>query len=154
VVSQVDDPDELGRVKVSLSTYNDVETDWMGVLCVAAGQGKGLVALPDKGDKVLVLLSHEDPGQGIVIGGLYGSESPPDTGVEAGAVKRYTLRTPEGQYVQLDDGRRTVRVEDAGGSYVQLSPDGVLLHSKVPFEIDAPGQPVIIRGKTVDFQKG
>lgn len=154
VVSQVDDPDELGRVKVSLPTYGEVETDWMGVLCVAAGPGKGLVALPDTGDKVLVLLSHEDPGQGIVVGGLYGTERPPDPGIEGGAVRRYTLRTPGGQYLQLDDGRRTVRLQDAEGSYLQLSPDGVTLHSQVPFEIDAPGQPVTIRGKTVDFEKG
>jgi phage protein D/phage baseplate assembly protein gpV len=154
VVSQVDDPGGLGRVKVALPTYGEVETDWMGVLCVAAGPGKGLVALPDAGDKVLVLLSHDDPGQGIVIGGLYGTDPPPDPGVEGGAVRRYTLRTPGGQYMQLDDERRTVRLQDAGGSYLQLSPEGVVLHSRVALELDAPGQAVTIRGKTVDFEQG
>src|SRR5579859_5053795 len=57
VVSQINDPDGLGRVRVRLSTYNDIETDWMGVLTPGAGSGKGLIALPDVGDQVLVLLA-------------------------------------------------------------------------------------------------
>jgi uncharacterized protein involved in type VI secretion and phage assembly len=153
VVTQVNDPEELGRVKISLPTYGDVETDWMEVLCVAAGQGKGLVALPDVGDKVLVAFSHEDPGQGVVLGGLYGKTGPPDPGVEGGAVKRFILRTSGGSYVQFDDGRNTVRLQDQHGSYLELSPDTVLLHAVTALEIEAPGKPVTIRGQTVDFER-
>jgi hypothetical protein len=47
-----------------------------------------------------------------------------------------------------------VRVQDAEGSYLQLAPDKVLLHSQTGLEIEAPGQPIIIRGKTVDFEQG
>jgi uncharacterized protein involved in type VI secretion and phage assembly len=123
------------------------------VLCVAAGAGKGLVALPDVGDKVLVAFSHEDPAQGVVLGGLYGKTAPPDPGVEGGAVKRYILRTPGGSYVQFDDGRNTVRLQDQHGSYLEFSPDMVLLHSETALEIEAPGKPITIRGQTVDFER-
>ncbi|HST05760.1 MAG TPA: phage baseplate assembly protein V [Chloroflexia bacterium] len=153
VVTQVGDPDGLGRVKVSLPTYGEVETDWMGVVCVAAGQEKGLVALPDVGDKVLVIFSHEDPSQGVVLGGLYGKTAPPDPGVEDGAVKRYILRTPGGSYVQFDDGRNTVRLQDQQGSYLEFSPDTVLLHAETALEIEAPGKPITIRGQTVNFER-
>jgi uncharacterized protein involved in type VI secretion and phage assembly len=140
-------------VRVSLPTYGEVETDWMGVLTPGAGEGKGLVALPNVADKVLVLFSHEDPGQGVVLGGLYGTQAPPDPGVEGGAVQRYTLRTASGQYVQMDDGRKLIRVQDSQGSYLELSPEKVLLHAAAGLEIEAPGQPVVIRGASVDFEK-
>src|SRR5215211_7677204 len=116
-VTRVDDPDGLGRVQVALPTFGDVDAGWMPVLGVGAGKNKGLVALPDVGDQVLILLAHGDPARGVVAGGLYGVLGPPDAGVEAGAVQRYALLTPGGQKVQLDDGMRSVRLEDSSGSY-------------------------------------
>jgi phage baseplate assembly protein gpV len=151
-VTDVDDPDGLGRVKVKLPTYNDVETDWMGVVIGGAGSGKGLIALPDVGDEVLVLFAHGDPGQGMVLGGLYGLTAPPDPGVEGGAIRRYTFVTPGGQRIRLDDDKELIRVEDSTGNSVELSPSGVTIHAAVPFTIDASGQPIVIKGKTVDFE--
>src|SRR5207245_813107 len=81
VVTQIDDPEKLGRIRVSLPTYSNVETDWMGVLSAGAGAGKGFMTLPGIGDHVLVLFAHEDPGQGVVLGGLYGAQEPPDVGI-------------------------------------------------------------------------
>ena len=98
-----------------LPAYGGVETDWIGVLCAAAGPGKGLVALPNVGDTVLVLLIHEDPGQGLVLGGLYGQERLADSGVEDGAVKRFSFRTADGQLIQLDD--RSLRLENRAGIF-------------------------------------
>ena len=94
-------------------------------LSAAAGPGKGLVALPDLGDTVLVLLIHEDPSQGLVLGGLDGQVRLPDSGVENGTVMRFSLRTADGQLIQLDD--RSLRLENRGPSFVELSPDR--LHS-------------------------
>jgi len=154
VVTQIDDPEKLGRIRVSLPTYDNVETDWMGVLSAGAGVGKGFMTLPDIGDHVLVLFAHEDPGQGIVLGGLYGAHEPPDVGIEGGAVRRYTLLTPGGQRIRLDDGQHTIRLENSGGSYCELSPQKVRVHAAVDLEIEAPGQTVVIRGKNIDFERG
>ncbi len=152
-VTRVDDPEDLGRIRVSLPTYGDVETEWMHVLSPGAGADKGLVALPDVGDSVLLLLSHEDPGQGVVLGGLYGMQGAPDSGVEGNAVRRYTLRTRGGHYVRLDDARRTIRIEDSRGSYVELSPQRVRVHADVDLELEAPGKSVRIRGQKIDFER-
>lgn len=154
VVTQVNDPDNLGRIQVRLPTYGDVESDWLGVLAPAGGKGKGLIALPDVNDHVLVLLTHEDPGSGLVLGGLYGMDGPPDSGVENGAVRRYTFLTPGGQRVQLNDAANTLRLENSAGSFVELSPEKVHLHAGTTLEIEAPGQSIVIRGQTIDFQKG
>ena len=154
VVSRVDDPDGKGRVRATLPAYGGVETDWMQVLAAGGGAGKGLMLLPDVGDTVLLALSGEDPARGVVVGGLYGGDGPPDAGVEGGAVRRYTLLTAGGHKLRLDDEGRTLRLEDGTGSYLELAPQGVRLHSKVALDIDAPGQDVVIRGRSIDFRRG
>jgi len=70
------------------------------------------------------------------------------------AVRRYTLLTPGGQRIQLDDGQHTICLENSGGSYCELSPQKVRVHAAVDLEIEAPGQRVVIRGKNIDFERG
>lgn len=170
-VSRVDDPEALGRVRVILPNYNDIETDWLPVLIPGAGAGKGLVALPDVDDQVLLLMINADAAQAVVLGGLYGTQGPPDTGVVDGAVKRYTFLTPGGQRVRLDDeherilldsqdGSRIeltpdeVRIEDRTGSRIELTPDICRLWAKTDLILEAPGQSVTIRGEQIDFRRG
>lgn len=154
VVSRVDDPDGKGRVRATLPAYGGVETDWMQVLAAGGGAGKGLMLLPDVGDTVLLALGGEDPARGVVVGGLYGAGGPPDAGVEGGSVRRYTLLTAGGHRLRLDDEARTLRLEDASGSYLELAPGGVRLHAKAALDIEAPGQDVVIRGRSIDFRRG
>ena len=152
VVTSVDDPDGHGRVRVKLPAYGDVETDWVQVLSLGAGQGKGLVILPGVGDRVLMALAGEDPGRGIVLGGLYGAEGPYDPGVAGGQVRRYSLRTPGGHTVTLDDERRRLSLQDPTGSFLELTPDGVRLSSKVDLVITAPGKRILLSGHAIDFE--
>ena len=153
-VTRVDDPENFGRVQVALPAMGEVETGWMGVLAPGAGSGKGVVALPDVGDQVLVLLIEGDPSLGVVLGGLYGTKGPEDFGVEGTAVRRYTIATPGGQKIRLDDGASSIRMEDKTGNIVELSPKKVSLHAAVDLEIEAPGHGIVITGSTIDFRKG
>lgn len=158
IVSAVRDPDERGRVQVRLPAYGDVETGWMGVLTAGAGPGKGLVLPPDKGDTVLVLLAYEDPGQGIVLGGLYGTQRAPDGGVDAlGQVRRYTWTTPGGQRVQLDDGEGSVHIENGAGllgagSQIEVKGGRILLRNRAGSYIELDGDQIVIAGKAIDFR--
>ncbi|HEU5368571.1 MAG TPA: phage baseplate assembly protein V, partial [Ktedonobacterales bacterium] len=153
IVTKVDDPERLGRVKARLPTYHDVETDWMRVLTAAAGVGKGLVALPEVGDAVLLLFTAADPGAGVVLGGLFNQAIGALDGVELSAVRRYTLVTRDGQRISLDDSQHSLRLEDKQGSVIELAPQAVRLHAATRLEIEAPGHPVIIRGQSIDFEK-
>ncbi len=152
VVSAIDG--QLGRVRATLSAYNDVETDWMHVLSLGAGSGKGLIIVPDVGDEVLVLLMNNDPAQGIVLGGLFGMAGSIDPGIDSNAVKRFTLLTPGGQKIKLDDTGQTIRVENSGGSYIELTPNHVRLHAAANLTLEAPGKNIVVKGSTIDFQKG
>ena len=121
------------------------------VLCPGAGAGRGIVALPDVDDSVLILLPHGVPAEGIVLGSLFGTTTPPDTGVDGGAVKRWTLHTAQGQSIVVDDAGHSLRLENQVGSFVELGPNLLRLHGQTDVVIEAPGKAVTIRGKTVDF---
>jgi phage baseplate assembly protein gpV/phage protein D len=151
-VVAVDDPDHRGRVRVALPTLADSETDWMPVLCTGAGTSKGLVCLPDVGDQVLLLAPSGNLANALVAGGLYGAEGPVDPGVEGGAVRRYSWRTPGGHCLTLDDAERHVRVDDASGNRLELGPNLVSIHAVTDLVIDAPGRGVRIRAKSIDFE--
>ena len=153
VVSRIDDPEGLGRVKVSLPPLGELETEWMAVLTAGAGPGKGMVALPDVGDHVLVVFPHGVPAAGVVLGSLYGPDAPFDTGIEAGQVARFTLATPGGQRAELDDSRRMVRLRTSDGSYVELSPLGLVVYATTDMTISAPGKAITIEAQKIDFAR-
>ena len=153
VVSQVDDPDTLGRVRVTLPAQGDLESGWLPVLSLAAGPDRGLMLLPDVGDTVLVLLPAGDGSSGVVLGGLYGAPGMPDSGVEGGATRRYTLRTAAGQQVVLDGAAGSLRLEDGQGSVVELTPEGLHIHAQTRLVLEAPGQEVLIRGGRINFER-
>jgi uncharacterized protein involved in type VI secretion and phage assembly len=149
----VDDPDNLGRIRVSLPTYENVETDWMEVLSAGAGAGKGLVMVPDVGDQVLVLFTHGDPSEGIVLGGVYGVKQLPDSVISGGKVRQFTLLTPGGQRLRLDDEHGIIRFGNSSNSFLEMSPNQVTVHAAVDMVLTAPGKNVTIRGKNIDFER-
>lgn len=154
VVTDVQDPLIQGRVRVALSAYGDLQGDWMPVVGVAAGSGKGLMALPDTGDRVLALLTRGDPAQGVVLGGLYGPDGPADAGLTGEGVRRYTLRTAAGERLLLDADRGGVTVQDRAGSTLEFLPGGVRLSAQADLLIEAPGRRITIRADRIDFERG
>ena len=169
-VTEVDDPEKLGRVRVVLSAYGDIETDWLQVVIPGAGRDKGMVILPDIGDQVLLVLPRGDPAQGIVLGGLYGENEPPESAVSGGAVQRYGIATPGGQRVRLDAEERTVVVDNGAnatiklapgalevrhrsGSAVKLADQKMSIHAETDLDIEAPGRTITIRAKSIEFEQ-
>jgi uncharacterized protein involved in type VI secretion and phage assembly len=155
IVTGLDDPENFGRVRVRLPNYNDVETDWMQVVGMGAGLGKGLIALPDTGDTVLVFFPRGELTQGIILGGLYGTiqREDWDWGIEESNVKRFRLQTAGNQKISFDDVKQILRMENSDGSFVEMSPEKVSLHSQRDLEIAAPGRGILIRARTIDFER-
>jgi phage protein D/phage baseplate assembly protein gpV len=152
-ITAVDDPDRLGRVRVSLPGLGDLDAGWLAVLCPGAGRDRGLVVLPDVDDTVVVALPHRSPAAGIVLGSLYGTVEPPDSGVDGDRVRRWSMRTAGGQSVVLDDSKHEVRVGNRAGSYAELGPDKLTLHAATDLVIEAPGHGITIRASSVDFDR-
>ncbi|MBI3560631.1 MAG: hypothetical protein HY080_02795 [Gammaproteobacteria bacterium] len=171
IVTRVDDPDGLGRMRVLLPNFNNIETDWLQVVIPGAGENKGVIALNTVDDRVLVLFINNDPSQALVLGGLYGTTQPPNAGVVAGEIKQYTLQLAGGQKIVLDQDKNTVSLNNGNGTAISLSPgrakminndgsfiemsrDKLTIHAKVPMVFESPGQPITLRGQSIDFVSG
>lgn len=152
-VTEVGDPDGRGRVRVVLPGHGDADLGWVGVLCPGAGPGKGIVALPDPGDLVVLALPHENPAEAIVLGAVYGPLSPPDGGVRGGSVTRWTLHSGAGQSIVIDDADKSITLANADGSSLELAPGKVRLLARTDLVIEAPGHNLAIRAASVDFER-
>jgi uncharacterized protein involved in type VI secretion and phage assembly len=129
----------------------------MLVMQLGAGAGKGVVSLPEVGDQVLVALPDGDSSHGIVLGGVYGPEGPPHDargGEAQGQHFPYTIATRGGQRVQLSDKDDSIRLENASGSFLALTPDGVVLHAAGQLTVRAPGNHLQVIGDRIDFERG
>ncbi|TDT41752.1 uncharacterized protein involved in type VI secretion and phage assembly [Halospina denitrificans] len=155
-VCDVEDPEDRGRVQVNLQSYNGAVSSWMLVLQAGAGDDKGLVVLPEVGDRVLVGLPDGDPSRGIVLGGVYRSEGPPrdpQSARSAGEHRPYTLTTRGGQRVQLNDADGSIRLTNAAGSYLALTPEGITMHASGEMTIEAPGQRLTLGSNEIDMEQ-
>src|SRR5262249_48593723 len=63
-VSETADPEGFGRCRVKLPAFAGVESGWMPIVVAGAGTGKGMAALPEAGDDVLVVFPDGDPARG------------------------------------------------------------------------------------------
>jgi len=127
VVTDVTDPDHLGRVKVSLPWLaDDYASTWARVVQAGAGPGRGALVVPEVGDEVLVAFEQGDVRRPFVLGGLYNGKDRPladytDDLVDAGtgAIRHRAVVSRRGHVVQLLD------TDQAGGILLQTG-DGKL----------------------------
>ena len=114
LVTNCDDPLQLGRVKVKFPTLtDDDESAWARLVAPGAGPDRGLQAIPEVGDEVLVVFELGDTRRPYVIGGLWNQrDTPPDAeAVTGGQVARRSWHSRSGHHIELaDDAPATVTV--------------------------------------------
>jgi phage protein D len=77
-VTQVDDPEQLGRVRVSYPALgSNTEGWWARIASSSAGDGRGLMMMPLVGDEVLIAFEHDDVLRPYVIGSLWNGKGKP-----------------------------------------------------------------------------
>jgi phage protein D len=77
-VTQTDDPEELGRVRVSYPALgDDTEGWWARIASPAAGDNRGLLMMPLVGDEVLVAFEHGDIHKPYVVGSVWNGKGKP-----------------------------------------------------------------------------
>lgn len=153
VVIDIDDPEDLGRVQVMYPSLGGLTSHWLALIFPGGGPGKGLLALPDVEDRVLVQFIDGDTTQAVVLGGLLGLHTPPTAKIKQGKSRCHTFTTRRGQVLQLDDARGAVKLANRDGSYVDLTPGKVVIHAATDLTIEAPGQSLVFKAKTIDFEQ-
>lgn len=152
-VSAIDDPEGFGRCRLKLPAFGGLETGWLQVMTPGAGKGKGIAALPEVADSVLVVFPDGDAARGVVLGSIYGKNRPP-RGLGAKKDRPFVMRTGGGQTLELAAAKALARLATSAGSLLELTPDGVRLAAVGDLVIEAPGKAITIRAASIDFQQG
>jgi len=133
VVTDNQDPEQMGRVKVALPWVPDaggisgVEKGghyeaWARLATLSAGSGRGSWFLPEVEDEVLVSFEAGIPSRPVVVGALWnGEDTPPVVADEGNTVK--LLRTRGGSEIRFHDeeGEETVEIRTSGGQSLRLA---------------------------------
>ena len=125
IVTNVQDPENLGRVKVRFPWLADVsakvESDWARIAAPMAGKARGFYFLPEVEDEVLVAFEHGNPNFPYIVGNLWnGKDAPPENNSVAhtgeGTIHRM-LVTRSGHKVIFDDSnsKKSILIVDATG---------------------------------------
>jgi len=112
LVTDLDDPEKLGRVKVKFPTLADQESDWARLVSPMAGKDRGQFFRPEVGDEVLVAFELGDVRRPYVLGSLWSQTDtpPPDDGQAAKNNWRF-IKSRSGHVVKLDDTQGKEKIE-------------------------------------------
>lgn len=149
VVTNTDDPNDWGRVKVKFPWLSDSDESWWARLVApGAGPQAGLCAIPEVGDEVAVIFEHGDFNRPVIIGGLWNGRHQLPTPVPGGgagerpliqawqsrtghwyamydtADNKVEIITAGGHYVTFDDANKVVEIATSGGHKVTMDDQG------------------------------
>ena len=163
LVSDIKDPDGMGRVKVTLPWSPDNGGGryevWARVATLMGGKNRGSWFIPDVNDEVLILFEGGNPRRPYVVGALWnGSDTPPESMDGAGNNYLKVLRsrngvkltlddtdgqetciieTPGGQKLTMKDGPGSVEIVDSNGNSVKLETSGITVTASAKVTVNA-----------------
>jgi phage baseplate assembly protein gpV len=169
IVSDIKDPEKLGRVKLTFPWLDkDFTSPWARLALLGAGNERGALWLPEVGDEVLVGFTAGDLDAPYVVGGLHnGQDRPPPTGVppvdeSSGEVAvralvsrkghRLELAESEGVTLATGDGKLTVRLNIKENTVEVTSSGKVVVKADRGVSIDAGAGDLELSGKSVSVK--
>jgi uncharacterized protein involved in type VI secretion and phage assembly len=115
IVTNNQDPDKQGRVKVRFPSISDKdESHWARIAAPMAGNERGVYFLPEVDDEVLVAFQHGDIQFPYIVGALWnGKDAPPATN-DDGKNNIRLIKSRSGHVVKLndEDGKETIEIID------------------------------------------
>jgi uncharacterized protein involved in type VI secretion and phage assembly len=125
IVTNNQDPDKMGRVKVSFPWLADGQESWWARIATPmAGNNRGAYFLPEVNDEVLIAFEHGDLRFPYVVGALWnGKDSPPTTN-DDGQNNIREIKSRSGHIVRLDDssgGEKIEIIDKTGGNSLTIS---------------------------------
>ncbi len=148
LVTNVKDPDGLGRIKIKFPWLSDTyESDWVRVAMPSAGKDRGFMWLPEVNDEVLVAFEQGDARRPVVIGALFNGKDKWSTHSSdqvggSGAVERRGMASRKGHTIGIFDGG---------------SKDGIYLRTggkKLKIKLDETGTEITIDSQNKVTVKG
>ena len=123
VVTNNQDPEKLGRVKVKIPVREcQSETYWARVATLMAGNSRGSFFLPEVNDEVLVAFCEGDIRQPYVIGTLWNAQDKPPEENADGKNNIRKIKSRSGHEIILNDekSKEKVTVKSSKGHTILL----------------------------------
>jgi uncharacterized protein involved in type VI secretion and phage assembly len=138
-ITDVKDPEKLGRVKVRYPHQNDTLTEWSSVSSIMAGTGRGCFFMPEIDDEVLVAPWQGDWNHPFVIGFVWNQvQGPPAEDPR----ERMICSTNQHKLIFLDstpvDGNQGgIVITDAHGNMITMTDWGISIFALGHIRLDA-----------------
>lgn len=143
---------------------------WARLATYYATKDAGNHFYPEIGDEVVLGFVNDDPRFPIVVGSVYGkthmSKYTPDSPntykaivtnskmkIEFEDVKRIiTIWTPNGNYIEINDDKQSITIEDETANKMVMDPKGITWHTPKDFKLTADGLIDIKATKTITME--
>jgi phage protein D/phage baseplate assembly protein gpV len=159
IVTNTNDPEEMGRVRVNYPALgSDIEGAWARIATAAAGKERGMLMLPMVGEEVLVGFEHGDTTRPYVLGSLFNGVDVPgptllhdrdgsfvvrsDAEIHTESKRAYTIKSGQGLTVEIAGNVDETFDRD----WTNKTTGKTSLTSTQPFSLE--GQSVSIKAKT------
>ncbi len=155
LVTNLQDPQNLGRVKVKYAWLGEIESDWVRIATPMAGKERGFYYLPEINDEVLIAFEHGDPHRPYIVGYLWSStDKPPKQNSQVskdGKVNERIIHSRSGHVVIFDDtdGKEKIIVRDKTGKnewIIDSAENSMTINVEGDFTVNAGGK-VLIKSK-------
>jgi uncharacterized protein involved in type VI secretion and phage assembly len=179
IVTELEDEDRIGRVRVRFPHLNDQQSHWARIASPMAGKNRGFYLVPEKDDEVLVGFEMGDPTRPYILGSLWSKiDTPPRNDDRPKENNWRFIQSRSGHILKFDDtkgaekielidkdGTRKVIIDSKNGKIqitceqgevevvaksVSVKADAVEMHAHRDMTLEAGGN-LVIKGKKVDI---
>jgi uncharacterized protein involved in type VI secretion and phage assembly len=158
VVTNNQDPDNMGRIKVKFPWLSDEEeSHWARVLTPMAGKDRGIYFLPEVDDEVLVAFEHGMIEFPYVIGSLWNGEDAAPASNENGENNIRIIKSRSGHIIRIDDtgDKGKIEIVDAGKKnsiVISADDDTITIAADADITIQSSNGKLIINAKGVEIK--
>lgn len=154
IVTNNKDPEKLGRVKIKFpQREGELESDWVRVSTMMAGNDRGSLFVPEVDDEVLVAFLMGRLDQPVVIGSLWNTMDKPPPGEDNNNIRK--IKTKSGHEITFNDkaGDEAITIKTKKGHSLELSDkDGSIKAASADtqhsVELDQTGKKVTVLSGT------
>jgi uncharacterized protein involved in type VI secretion and phage assembly len=156
IVTNNQDPDGMGRIRVKFSWLNDNdESHWARVCSPMAGKERGAYFLPEVNDEVLLAFEQGDRRFPYVLGGLWnGKDSPPATNDGNNDIR--LIKSRSGHVIRFNDkdGQETVEIVDKNGNSIKYdtADNSLTITTKKDITLSAPQGTIALDARVIEIK--
>jgi phage protein D/phage baseplate assembly protein gpV len=154
VVTNNNDPENMGRVKVKFPSLDDTEGTWARVATPSTGKARGMLMLPQPDEEVIVGFEHGDTRRPVVVGSVFNGRDKP--GAELEQNRDGSLGVVSNEKIHLHS-KNTFEIKSDENMTVNIKNDGTfeagasMTVKGVQVTVEA-SDGLTLKGATVDIQ--